>query len=41
MNARYLTITLRPNWKSELRETTEVSAKTQYQGEVLNFETTA
>ena len=41
MNARYLTITLRPDWKSALREAAQASVQTGYQGEALNFETLA
>jgi predicted transcriptional regulator len=41
MNTRHLTITLRPDWKSALREAAQASVQAQYQGEVLNFETPA
>ena len=39
MDERYLTITLRSDWKSELRLAAKMGSHIQYQGEVLNFET--
>lgn len=41
MNQRYLTITLRPDWKASLRESAKASKQDCYQGEVLNFESPA
>ena len=41
MNERYLTITLRPDWKSALRAAAKASEQTGYQGETLNFESPA
>lgn len=41
MNKRYLTITLRPDWKSALRDAAKASTQPVYQGEVLNFESPA
>lgn len=41
MNQRYLTITLRPDWKTGLRNAAKLSVKAGYQGEVLNFENPA
>ena len=41
MTKRTLTITLRPDWKAELRRTARSANAHSYQGEVLNFETPA
>ena len=41
MSARYLTITLQPDWKGALRAAAMASQQKSYQGEVLNFETPA
>lgn len=41
MKDRYLTITLRPDWKGALRAMAKAAKADEYQGEVLNFESPA
>ena len=41
MNERYLTITLRPDWRLALRAAAKASSQPAYQGETLNFESPA
>ena len=41
MSERYLTITLRSEWKSALRSAAQASTRADYQGETLNFESPA
>ena len=41
MTDRYLTITLQPDWKAGLRQAAKSAKARTYQGEVLNFGTTA
>ena len=38
MTERYLTITLQPDWKGALRAMAQTAKASEYQGEVLNFE---
>lgn len=38
MTARHLTITLQPDWKAALRAVAPAAGVSEYQGEVLNFE---
>ena len=41
MTGRYLTITLKPDWKGALRAMAQAAKKAGYQGEVLHFESPA